>query len=669
MSVARPQPQLAAAALRAYAQLVPSIRSSPISQRAAMNAASRLIRQVPEALWSHPTCAEYLEDLDPEERCFLNFLMLWGYVRPGYAFLLAHKFQSLVNYTRLSPHAGALDRLEAGARELQFGRRHIGSMIPQVILRVLIQTGKTLEALDPSDLADFRAAVQEHEEREHRRHKHFSVSLHAVENLLYHLGIFQRVATHASAGDGSWEHQLNRVRTPELREVVRRYLRQLAAVLKPGTVAGYANTLCQFSAFVEALDPGLSSFGQLRRERHLEPWLVEVSHRPLSASHRRGLVMEVKRFLDDLEEWGWEQAPRRRLLFAQDLPKLSSCLPRYLPHEQDEALCRAFLTLEDPFKRCGLLILRHTGLRISELLALELDCVHEVPGKGAWLKVPLGKLRTERMVPLAPGTLDLVDEAIQHRGRQRPLPDPATGRLVDYLFVRRGKRVSCYFMRHGLDLAVQRAGLPSPITPHQLRHTYATSLVNAGVSLPVLMHLLGHQSMDMSLRYGRLFDATVRAEYEAALETFKQKYSPTMLAQAAQPPVDSAWLASRGHKERLVHGRCLRPTATGCCPHANSCYLCSYFQPDPLARRCMREQLKQLRLVLKDAAARGLEPEVQRQQACIVALEAILRRPDFQDGRTKRPAATEDHPSDLPAPAACGPSEHLPGGAPVRGIS
>ncbi|MEW6048464.1 MAG: integrase, partial [Bacillota bacterium] len=137
----------------------------------------------------------------------------------------------------------------------------------------------------------------------------------------------------------------------------------------------------------------------------------------MSASHRRGLVMEVKRFLDDLEEWGWEQAPRRRLLFAQDIPKLSSFLPRYLPPEQDEALCRAFLTLEDPFKRCGLLILRHTGLRMGELLALELDCVHEVPGKGAWLKVPLGKLRTERMVPLAPGTLDLVDEAIQHRGR------------------------------------------------------------------------------------------------------------------------------------------------------------------------------------------------------------------------------------------------------------
>ncbi|MEW6048463.1 MAG: hypothetical protein AB1609_18635 [Bacillota bacterium] len=232
MTVALPRPQLADAALRTYAQLVPSIRSSPTSRRATMNAAKRLIRQVPEALWSHPACVAYLQDLDPEERCFLNFLMLWGYLRPGYAFMLAHKFQSIMNYARLSPHAEALDRLEAGARELRFGRRHIGSMIPQAILRILIQTGKTLHALDPSDLADFRAAVQEHEDRENHRHKHFGVSLHAIENLLYHLGIFHRTATHALAGDGTWERRLGRVRTPGLREVVRRYLYQLAAVLK-----------------------------------------------------------------------------------------------------------------------------------------------------------------------------------------------------------------------------------------------------------------------------------------------------------------------------------------------------------------------------------------------------------------------------------------------------
>ena len=58
--------------------------------------------------------------------------------------------------------------------------------------------------------------------------------------------------------------------------------------------------------------------------------------------------------------------------------------------------------------------------------------------------------------------------------------------------------------------------------PHQLRHTHATVMVNASVSPESLMALLGHVSAEMSLRYGRLLDATVRAEYERALSRAKE---------------------------------------------------------------------------------------------------------------------------------------------------
>ena len=64
------------------------------------------------------------------------------------------------------------------------------------------------------------------------------------------------------------------------------------------------------------------------------------------------------------------------------------------------------------------------------------------------------------------------------------------------------------------------------VTPHQLRHTFATAMVNAGVSLQALMALLGHVSAEMSLRYGRLFDTTVRAEYERALDLAKARIGP-----------------------------------------------------------------------------------------------------------------------------------------------
>lgn len=166
-------------------------------------------------------------------------------------------------------------------------------------------------------------------------------------------------------------------------------------------------------------------------------------------------------------------------------------------------------------------------MRIGELLDLELDCVHEVPGHGAWVKVPLGKLDTERMISIDDDTLELVDRIVEHRSPGRPLRHPRTGRMVEFLLTHQGRRVSMDVLRDELHRAAADAAL-GPITPHQLRHTYATALVNAGVSLQALMALLGHVSAGMSLRYGRLFDATVKADYEKALALAKERLGPVL---------------------------------------------------------------------------------------------------------------------------------------------
>ena len=88
---------------------------------------------------------------------------------------------------------------------------------------------------------------------------------------------------------------------------------------------------------------------------------------------------------------------------------------------------------------------------------------------------------------------------------------------------RRGgtSQVGANRLRTELDRAATAAGI-GHVTPHQLRHTYATALVNAGVSLQALMAILGHVSAEMTLRCGDLFDTTIRAEYERALHLAKQ---------------------------------------------------------------------------------------------------------------------------------------------------
>ena len=80
----------------------------------------------------------------------------------------------------------------------------------------------------------------------------------------------------------------------------------------------------------------------------------------------------------------------------------------------------------------ALLLTRATGVRIGELRDLELDCVHQIDGHGAWLKVPLGKLASERMVPLDEETVAVIDRIVARRTSGPAAAAPAhrtTGRL------------------------------------------------------------------------------------------------------------------------------------------------------------------------------------------------------------------------------------------------
>ena len=184
------------------------------------------------------------------------------------------------------------------------------------------------------------------------------------------------------------------------------YLERCSATLARSTVSGVASELAHFGRFLAANHPDLITFADLDRRRHIEPYLSAVAsavnHRtgnPITISGQRTRIQAVGRMLDAMVEWGWEEAPDRRLIFERDSPRLPRPLPRYLPPDADRRLIDALETSPNRLRADALLLARATGMRIGELIDLELDCVHEVPGQGAWLKVPLGKLATERMVP------------------------------------------------------------------------------------------------------------------------------------------------------------------------------------------------------------------------------------------------------------------------------
>jgi hypothetical protein len=294
--------------------------------------------------------------------------------------------------------------------------------------------------------------------------------------------------------------------------------------------------------------------------------------------------------------------------------------------------------LTDPFARHGLTILRGTGMRLGELLDLELDCLLDFASHGSWLKVPLGKLGTERTVPLDEPTLVALDAWTAQRGAQRALPHPRHGNPTDFLFVERGRRLSAYRLRQGLADAAAAAGLPGRdgaalhVTPHQLRHTYGTALVNGGMSLQALMAVLGHVSAEMTLRYASLASPTVRVAYEQAMSTARSRLT-LPIAPVGQPIVPDRvqWLRAEMLETRVAHGYSSRNLVAEACSYANICEQCDNFTTSVEFVPALKTQLADVTALRDDAQTRGWDTEVARHARVIHSLSRHLDRLTYSD--------------------------------------
>jgi len=153
-------------------------------------------------------------------------------------------------------------------------------------------------------------------------------------------------------------------------------------------------------------------------------------------------------------------------------------------------------------------------------------------------------------------------------------------------------------------------------------------MVNAGVSLQALMALLGHVSAQMSLRYGKLFDATVRTEYERALTLAKQRIGTLPSAGTSLPLTDitggARWKDTPAIKSRLAGGFCLRAPAQGSCPYANICEHCPNFRTDTAYLPVLAAQKADAEQLAADAETRGWISAADRHHSLIARLDHLI---------------------------------------------
>jgi site-specific recombinase XerD len=369
---------------------------------------------------------------------------------------------------------------------------------------------------------------------------------------------------------------------PQMVETMGRYLQQIGCILRPGSVSNTDMALRAFAGFLVETAPEVLSVAQVTR-RHIEDYKPWLAARPgqnkarvttATLAHRLGTL---RMFFVRIDEWGWDEAPPRVPMFPGDLPRQDHPLPKGLDDAAASKLLRAAQNDKRLLVRVVVEVLLRTGLRVSELTDLPADAVVLI-GAGPWLHVPVGKLGEDRYLPLHPQLVTLID---QYRNAYVP-PDH---RLL--LPRENGRPLNRHAVTRYINKAGTAAGLPR-YHPHQLRHTLATQAINRGMSLEAIAAMLGHKSLDMTLRYAKIANRTVADEYFAVTDKVEALYgqAPALPADAIGPKMARL---RREHHRLLGNGYCTRPPELDCA-FESVCETCAFFQTSIAFRPTLQAQ-------------------------------------------------------------------------------
>ncbi len=342
----------------------------------------------------------------------------------------------------------------------------------------------------------------------------------------------------------------------DLRDAVNRYVSLHKATSRPQTAQSYRLRLSQLVRFIEARFPEIRSWRQVRR-RHTEEWVIDLATREPHrlASTRRLLIGAASTFLRWLAESGTID-PTLRLLSPRDLPRRERSLPKALSEAVDRRLIEQ-LRQSTSLRAKALLIMRFTGMRIGEFLALERNALWKTGDEQWTMRVPVGKLHRDRIVPIGREVADLVADVGRLTADSRRACTPDTSERM--FIVDGGRPLSDDSLRQALAEECASAGIEERIWPHRLRHTYATDLVRRGMHFVAVKTLLGHQSYEMTLRYVSMTQADVAAAFHAAMAKNDGIYPALAAAKSgrgaagAEQPIADVMADLERRLRRLAH--------------------------------------------------------------------------------------------------------------------
>ncbi|MEQ1632280.1 MAG: tyrosine recombinase [Planctomycetota bacterium] len=290
-------------------------------------------------------------------------------------------------------------------------------------------------------------------------------------------------------------------------ELSQTYLRHLEDTRRssPATLRAYGTDLRGFTTWLATTGQSLSGCTRF----HLRRYLVELEQQGLVATSVQRKLASLRGLFAWLREQGTIATDPAKLLRG---PKTGRRVPRYLtPNEVDQLLAQPFDDSPQGRRdRAVLEVLYSTGCRVSECAGLLLSQMDLDEG---FARV-LGKGGKQRLAMLGKPAIDAIRrwlparrELLQKNGRKDP----------DALFLNKlGKPLSARWLFETVAKRAENAALPSALTPHGLRHSFATHLLDRGADLRTVQELLGHARLVTTEIYTHVSIGRLRDVYDGA---------------------------------------------------------------------------------------------------------------------------------------------------------
>ena len=230
------------------------------------------------------------------------------------------------------------------------------------------------------------------------------------------------------------------------------------------------------------------------------------------ASYRYNLI-KIAEYFKDSDITNLNEDDIRNFLYKVEesinikMPKMEKRLPKFLTEEEINKLLDIKLTKPIDYRNKAMLeLLYATGVRISELLNLTMSNYNK---EDALIKV-MGKGKKERVIPLSDITIKYLDLYINEY-RNYILKD----KLSDYLFVNyNGNKMSRQGFFKILNELCDKSGIKKEISPHIIRHSFATHLLNNGADLRIIQELLGHENISTTEIYSHVSNEKIKDDYQ-----------------------------------------------------------------------------------------------------------------------------------------------------------